>query len=294
MHYPLHRGANTDDLHLEHVETRPAEDGRVHIKIKNATLFNRGLERSGTELEAQSNLQPRFHIPQRTKTFERLPDGLDLIPRMNIAILITGSRGDVQPFISLGQTLQAAPYHHRVRIVTHGTFKDFVEENGLEFFNMGGDPAKLMAYMVKNPGVMPSFKSIREGDIGQRKAEIAEMLEGSWRGCTQSGNGMDKIDITKYVDDDDVLMSYPRPFVADALIANPPSYAHIHIAEKLGIPLHMMFTMPWSPTEAFPHPLANLDAANVDAKRANYYSYQKIEFLTWEVSPASANLPACC
>jgi len=33
-----------------------------------------------------------------------------------------------------------------------------------------------------------------------------------------------------------------RFFVADAIIANPPSYGHIHCAEKLGIPLHMMFT----------------------------------------------------
>lgn len=43
-----------------------------------------------------------------------------------------------------------------------------------------------------------------------------------------------------------------------------------------------MFTMPWSPTTAFPHPLANLDAAKVDAKVANYMSYSKIELLTWE------------
>jgi hypothetical protein len=33
-----------------------------------------------------------------------------------------------------------------------------------------------------------------------------------------------------------------RPFVAHAIIANPPSFAHIHCAEKLGIPLHLMFT----------------------------------------------------
>lgn len=33
-----------------------------------------------------------------------------------------------------------------------------------------------------------------------------------------------------------------KPFVADAIIANPPSFGHIHCAEKLGIPLHMMFT----------------------------------------------------
>ncbi len=33
-----------------------------------------------------------------------------------------------------------------------------------------------------------------------------------------------------------------KPFVADAIIANPPSFAHIHCAERLGIPLHLMFT----------------------------------------------------
>lgn len=100
---------------------------------------------------------------------------------MNIAILITGSRGDVQPFIALGQTLRDAPYNHRVRIGTHPVFKDFVEENGLEFFSIGGDPAKLMAYMVKNPGILPSLDSIKAGDIGARKAELAEMLEGAWK-----------------------------------------------------------------------------------------------------------------
>lgn len=33
-----------------------------------------------------------------------------------------------------------------------------------------------------------------------------------------------------------------RPFIADAIIANPPSFGHVHCAEKLGIPLHLMFT----------------------------------------------------
>ena len=47
-----------------------------------------------------------------------------------------------------------------------------------------------------------------------------------------------------------------EPFLAQAIIANPPTYGHIHIAEKLGIPCHMFFTMPYSPTRAFPSPLA--------------------------------------
>ena len=41
---------------------------------------------------------------------------------------------------------------------------------------------------------------------------------------------------------DDLAVYDKAPFVADAIIANPPSFAPAHIAEKLGIPLHMMFT----------------------------------------------------
>ena len=32
------------------------------------------------------------------------------------------------------------------------------------------------------------------------------------------------------------------PFAADAIISNPPAFAHIHVAEALGIPLHMSFS----------------------------------------------------
>ena len=42
---------------------------------------------------------------------------------------------------------------------------------------------------------------------------------------------------------------------AEAIIANPVCYGHIHCAEKLNVPIHMLFTMPWTPTGAFPHPM---------------------------------------
>jgi len=40
---------------------------------------------------------------------------------------------------------------------------------------------------------------------------------------------------------------YPDPvsgdqFAADAIISNPPAFAHIHVAEALGIPLLMSFS----------------------------------------------------
>ena len=170
-------------------------------------------------------------------------------PPMNVVIHVVGSRGDVQPFVALGKVLKEV-YGHRIRLATHGTFRSFVEENGLEFFSIGGDPAELMAFMVKNPGLMPGMESLRSGDVGKRRKGMYEIIQGCWRSCIEVGDGTgirasdDHIDSRSSFDSGIGMDINPaeRPFVADAIIANPPSFAHIHCAEKLGIPLHLMFT----------------------------------------------------
>tara|TARA_R110002050_G_scaffold166348_1_gene296842 strand:- start:1283 stop:1945 length:663 start_codon:yes stop_codon:yes gene_type:complete len=65
-----------------------------------------------------------------------------------------------------------------------------------------------------------------------------------------------------------------------ALLSNPASFGHYHVAERLGCPLHIYFTMPWSPTAAFPHPLANLSYAKRSPKK-NKMSYSLVDALTW-------------
>lgn len=168
---------------------------------------------------------------------------------MNVVIHVVGSRGDVQPFIALGKVLKGT-YGHRVRLATHPTFKGFVEEHGLEFFSIGGDPAELMAFMVKNPGLMPGFETLRSGDVGKRRKGIAELIKGCWRSCIESGDGTGVVASDRTVEDwmnsnqngPTAAETLSKPFIADAIIANPPSFAHIHCAEKLGIPLHVMFT----------------------------------------------------
>ena len=164
----------------------------------------------------------------------------------------------MQPFIALGKVLKET-YHHRVRLATHSTFKSFVEESGLEYFNIGGDPAELMAFMVKNPGLMPGMDSLKSGDVGKRRKGMYEIVQGCWRSCIEVGDGngipasdqhldsRSRLDSSNDVDD-----ASARPFVADAIIANPPSFAHIHCAEKLGIPLHLMFTYGFAYDLRFP------------------------------------------
>ena len=170
---------------------------------------------------------------------------------------------DVQPFIALGKELQRTG--HKVRLATHDIFESFVRESGLDFFPIGGDPEQLMAYMVNNPGILPKFSSLRDGVITRKRKMVLEMLEGCWRSCIEPDPKTN------------------RPFVAEAIIANPPSFAHLHCAQALGIPVHLMFTMPWTPTRAFPHPLANIMKSSIaDVETSNFLSYGLVELMTWQ------------
>ncbi|KAG6239630.1 hypothetical protein E4U48_007384 [Claviceps purpurea] len=222
------------------------DDGRININIctKNRRLADLLAPKIDSRTLASPALPPANIPPGLGAALGQPP-----LPILNVVIQIVGSRGDVQPFLALGKVLQET-YGHRIRIATHATFKSFVEENGLEFFNIGGDPAELMAFMVKHPGLMPGIDALKSGEITRRRRGVEQMLLGCWRSCIEAGDGMGPPPKQHRVNAPlDFLQSLPgdegaQPFVADAIIANPPSFAHIHIAEKMGIPLHMMFTSP--------------------------------------------------
>jgi hypothetical protein len=231
-------------------KAKVTDDGRINININQKTRKLSDLLvpalRQQLSLVAQEEEHPLppGYIPP---ALGGLP-GQTPPPKLNVVIHVVGSRGDVQPFVALGKTLKST-YGHRVRLATHPTFKGFVEENGLEFFSIGGDPSELMAFMVKNPGLMPGFDSLKSGDVGKRRKGMEEIVLGCWRSCIEAGDGLGAPPRRESSDSfgleggiNMATSQEDRPFIADAIIANPPSFAHIHIAEKLGIPLHMMFT----------------------------------------------------
>ncbi|CAH2054722.1 unnamed protein product [Thlaspi arvense] len=181
-------------------------------------------------------------------------DGVDLqyIPPMQIVMLIVGTRGDVQPFVAIAKRLQ--DYGHRVRLATHANFKEFVLTAGLEFYPLGGDPKVLAGYMVKNKGFLPSGPS----EIPIQRNQMKDIIYSLLPACKEP--------------DPDSGIS----FKADAIIANPPAYGHTHVAEALRIPIHVFFTMPWTPTSEFPHPLSRVK------QPAGYrLSYQIVDSLIW-------------
>ncbi|KAI8689321.1 Glyco-transf-28 domain-containing protein [Fusarium keratoplasticum] len=255
--------ASTNDGIDQLNETRTAaidastrDDGRIDIEI--STTLSRRLSKLPNFEEL--DVTPGLASP----AYQQYENRDHSVVALNIVIQVIGSRGDVQPFIALAHELQK--HGHRIRLATHDVFETFVQSSNIEFYPVGGDPSQLMAYMVKNPGLIPSIDSLRAGDINTKRKMIAQMLDGFWDSC---------------------IMPDPKtgdPFVADAIIANPPSFAHVHCAEALGVPLHMMFTMPWTSTGAFPHPLANINDPSTGKERevANYLSYSVVEFLTWQ------------
>ncbi|TVY73273.1 Sterol 3-beta-glucosyltransferase UGT80B1 [Lachnellula suecica] len=257
-------------------------DGRLNISVNETN--NRGYLAKALGATFMKHLSPNGDIlhetedkkeklsresSEETLTTSELPR-----PKLNIVVMVIGSRGDIQPFLKLGKNLME--FGHRVRIATHPAFKDFVQkDSGLEFFSVGGDPAELMAFMVKNPGMIPTMDTLKKGEVGRRRDQMAEMFEGFWRACINATDDEKDINNVK-------MMGAKNPFIADAIIANPPSFAHIHCAERLGIPLHLMFTFPYTPTQAFPHPLANIKKTNVDPGYANFMSYPLVEMMTWQ------------
>lgn len=50
----------------------------------------------------------------------------------------------------------------------------------------------------------------------------------------------------------------------------------------MGLPLHMTFCMPWSPTIEFSHPLVQVRSSNAKKGLTNYLSFGFAEMITWQ------------
>lgn len=60
--------------------------------------------------------------------------------------------------------------------------------NKVDYFDIGGDPRQLMAYMVKNPGLIPGFESLTNGDINKKKTMLAEVKPFFWVFSSESSH----------------------------------------------------------------------------------------------------------
>ena len=146
------------------------------------------------------------------------------VPPLNIVIMLVGTYGDLLPFLAIARRMQDE-HGHTVRIATHEAHRSLVLSSGMRFYPLAGDPSKLSAW-AKDFSCAPTslLKIASAPQLSATKANMQRAIcFSTWPACTapdeESG----------------------EPFQADAIIANPPTYGHIHCAERLGVPLHLMF-----------------------------------------------------
>lgn len=194
-----------------------------------------------------------------------------ILPKLNICILVVGTHGDVLPFCALGKELQATG--HRVRIASHEVHRRTVTSRELEFYPLAGDPKQLSQWTVLTGGNIAG--EIRSGVhdpsvLMEKDQMLKQIIQSTWGAVS----GPDPLS-PYYEAFGHAALS---PFVADAVIANPPVIGHIHVCEALAIPLHIMFPQPWYyGTKYFPHPFSGLSYDISRVGTANYASYTMFE-----------------
>ncbi|CAL4946419.1 unnamed protein product [Urochloa decumbens] len=220
------------------------------VKFQNDGTVEVDVTRSALVTSELSEIDAFGYVPRDVE--EVTPGITKSVPKLKIAMLVVGTRGDVQPFIALAKRLQE--FGHYVRLATHVNFRTFVKSAGIDFYPLGGDPRIMAQYMTKNKG----FCLAAPTEIYAQRKQLKEIIFSVLPACTEPD------------------LDTGTPFRAQAIIANPPAYGHLHIAEALGIPLHIFFTFPWTPTDEFPHPLARMPQS------ATYrLSYLILDLIIW-------------
>jgi UDP:flavonoid glycosyltransferase YjiC (YdhE family) len=145
---------------------------------------------------------------------------------MKVTIIAGGSRGDVEPYLALGQGLARAGY--RVNVVTHENFDELVAARGLDLVPVAGDTGEVAAAMADQIEG-GSFVSVMRKMAGAAEQAAVAMSQGALGGS--EGAGM-------------VLAGLGGLFTAAA------------VAEKRGIPFIQAYYIPFTPTAAAPSFLA--------------------------------------
>ncbi|CAK5280074.1 unnamed protein product [Mycena citricolor] len=200
--------------------------------------------------ESMSDSLPALMFTSASSTF------LTFKPRrsLHFTFLTIGSRGDVQPYIALSKGLMADG--HRCRIATHGEFQDWIEAHGIEFGNVGGDPAELMRICIENGTFTVSF--LKEG-LQKFRGWLDDLLLKSWDACQGT----------------------------DVLIESPSAMGGYHIAEALAIPYFRAFTMTWTRTRAYPHAFAVPERKMGGGY--NYMTYVMFDQVFWRAISGQIN-----
>ncbi len=172
---------------------------------------------------------------------------------MRIAIIASGSRGDVEPYLALGKGLKNAG--HVVRLVAHDNFGALVRAHDVEFWPVAGNTQEV----VQSPEMRQllekgNFIAILSQMSKDAKNNALAFAQGGLAACA----GMELI-----------IAGLGGMFIGVAL------------AEKLNIQFMQAHYIPFSPTRAYPSALfPNLPAFL--GSSLNRMSYQLTQQMMWQ------------
>lgn len=141
---------------------------------------------------------------------------------MNITITSHGTRGDVQPYLTLAVGLQNAG--HRVTLVTSYNYTDWIESYGIQThptqFSIQEFMKKLeVQAIIKGHNFIKQLQVFRE-----MMGEGPKAMEDVWAAIQN----------------------------ADFVIQSPTSSGALEAAQTRGIPVAMAYPVPFAPTQAYP------------------------------------------
>ena len=146
---------------------------------------------------------------------------------MKIAIVASGTRGDVQPYVALGKGLKTAG--DSVSVLTSDDFEALVSGAGLQFRSTGSSIEKMLQSeewsSTAEGGNFLTILSRMQREVKHRAHEVASILPALLNGADLIVTGMGGMGGT------------------------------FSIAEKVRIPLIQAYVFPFTPTRAFPSPL---------------------------------------
>ena len=143
---------------------------------------------------------------------------------MKIAILSGGTRGDVQPYVALGEFL--AGRGHEVVLATHEPFRAMAEARGLEFVGLPGDPRQQIQTQEGRELVSSQRASLRF------VRQLSELVEPWLEQLLE--------DVTPLCEKSDVVVYSPLAFLA------------WHVSQATGTPTVLAALQPYAPTREFP------------------------------------------
>ena len=195
-----------------------------------------------------------------------------------VLLLVLGTRGDVEPFLALGCSLQDRG--HDVVLATHGCYENVVSIRGLEHASLlPGDPCSMMKLFNASPLALekkpsafsaPGFGTQARMWWDSKEAyleHVVAVLDAAWH-CAKCFGGTTKL--------------------ASVIIANPGSLAGFHISEKLNIPFISVNTFPWIPTSQTANYFA-MSSANVDEAASNKASHNAFFKAHWQQIKSTVN-----